>query len=372
MRTLYKRTSSGKVQEWKIGVRALGDGTYAIVTTHGQNGGKQQTSQDVISEGKNIGKANETSVLEQAKAEADAKYMKQKKKGYVETLADASAGYVDGEVIEGGAFPMLAQSYAKHAEKIVYPAYVQKKLDGSRAIAVIKNGKATLWTRTRKPITSMPHIIAALEHNFRGHTVTLDGELYAHAFHNNFEGLMALVRPALPVEGHEKVQYHTYDVVMPGTFGDRLHWLIQNHPNSNPIIMVNTYSVGDEEELMEKYEEFMEQGYEGLMVRNADGKYAEGKRSYDLQKVKEFVDEEFPIVGVEAGRGKMAGKAIFVCKAKNGETFKVKMEGALEGLIRYLTNPALWEGKKLTVKYQNLTKYGIPRFPVGKAVRDYE
>ena len=190
MKTLYKKTSSGKVQLWENKVKALGDGTYAIVTTHGEVNGKLQTEQDVIKAGKNIGKANETSVRDQAIAEAQAKYEKQMKKGYVESLEDAQAGKVDKTVITGGAFPMLAQSYAKHADKIAWPCYVQKKLDGCRCIAVIKNGKATLWTRTRKPINSMPHIIAALEHNFRGHTVTLDGELYAHSFHNNFEGLM--------------------------------------------------------------------------------------------------------------------------------------------------------------------------------------
>ena len=372
MSKLYKKTSSGKVQQWENYVEPQPNGSYAIVTIHGQVGGKLQTERDVITEGKNIGKANETSVREQADAEALAKYQKQKKKGYVEALGDAHAGKVDKSIIEGGAFPMLAQSYSKHAEKIVFPAYVQKKLDGSRAIAVIKKGKATLWTRSRKPITSMPHIIAALEHNFRGHTVTLDGELYAHSFHNNFEGLMALVRPQEPVEGHEKVQYHTYDVVMPGTFGDRIHWLIQNHPSSNPLIMVSTYSVGNEEEMMEKYEEFMADGYEGLMVRNADGQYVEGKRSYDLQKLKEFVDDEFAIVGVSEGRGSMAGKAIFTCKTKDGIEFDAKMKGAMADLAKYLTNKKLWTGKKLTVQYQNMTKYGKPRFPVGKAVRDYE
>jgi ATP-dependent DNA ligase len=267
---------------------------------------------------------------------------------------------------------MLAQSYAKHAEKISFPAYVQKKLDGCRCIAVIKNGKASLWTRTRKPINSMPHIVAALEHSFRGHTVTLDGELYAHSFHNNFEGLMKLVRPDAPVPGHEAVQHHCYDVIMPGTFKERLAWLVQNHPSSNPLIFVQTYTVADEDDLMLKHDDFVAEGYEGLMVRNADSKYEEGKRSYGLQKVKEFLDSEFPIVGVEEGRGKMTGKAIFVCKAKNGETFNVKMEGSMDNLAKYLTNKKLWTGKKLTVKYQNLTKYGIPRFPVGKAVRDYE
>jgi ATP-dependent DNA ligase len=367
MRTLYKRTSSGKVQQWSINVESS-----TITVTHGQQGGKMQTDTDIIKVGKNIGKANETTAAEQASLEAQAKYEKQMKKGYVTSPSDAKAGKVDKTVITGGAAPMLAQSYAKHAEKISFPAYVQKKLDGCRCIAVIKNGKASLWTRTRKPINSMPHIVAALEHSFRGHTVTLDGELYAHSFHNNFEGLMKLVRPDAPVPGHEAVQHHCYDVIMPGTFKERLAWLVQNHPSSNPLIFVQTYTVADEDDLMLKHDDFVAEGYEGLMVRNADSKYEEGKRSYGLQKVKEFLDSEFPIVGVEEGRGKMTGKAIFVCKAKNGETFNVKMEGSMDNLAKYLTNKKLWTGKKLTVKYQNLTKYGIPRFPVGKAVRDYE
>ena len=367
MKTLYKKTSSGKVQQWSIEVVGA-----TIKVTHGQQDGKMQTDTDTITEGKNIGKANETTPVQQAKAEAQAKYEKYIKKGYVETLAAAHAGEVDTSVITGGAFPMLAQSYTKHADKIAWPCYVQKKLDGCRCIAVIKKGKATLWTRTRKPINSMPHIVAALEHSFRGHTVTLDGELYAHSFHNNFEGLMKLVRPDAPVAGHEAVQYHTYDVVQDEHFSGRLNWLVQNHPSSNPLIFVTTYTVTDEDELMERYEQFMAEGYEGLIVRNAAGKYEQGKRSYNLQKVKEFLDSEFPIVGVEEGRGKMAGKAIFICTAKNGETFNVKMEGSMDNLAKYLTNKKLWTGKKLTVKYQNLTKYGIPRFPVGKAVRDYE
>ena len=365
MKTLYKKTSSGKVQQWSINVE---ESTITIV--HGEVGGKMQTDEDVIKVGKNIGKANETTAAQQAMAEGNAKYQKQMKKGYVETLSDAKAGKVDKTVIGGGSFPMLAQSYTKHAEKIVYPAYVQKKLDGSRCIAVIKNGKASLWTRTRKPITSMPHIIAALEHSFRGHTVTLDGELYAHSFHNNFEGLMKLVRPDAPVAGHEDVQYHTYDVIMPGTFKERLHWLTQNHPASSPLMFVQTYTVESEEDMMEKFEEFMAGGYEGLMIRNTSGQYEQGKRSYGLQKVKEVLDSDFPIVGVEEGRGKMAGKAIFVCKAKNGATFNVKMQGSIDGLGKYITNSKLWKDKSLVVKYQNLTKYGIPRFPIGVRVRD--
>jgi DNA ligase-1 len=48
------------------------------------------------------------------------------------------------------------------------------------------------------------------------------------------------------------------------------------------------------------------------------------------------------------------------------------MSGSTERLKEYFENPKLWRGKILTVQYQALTSYGIPRFPVGKAIRDYE
>lgn len=108
------------------------------------------------------------------------------------------------------------------------------------------------------------------------------------------------------------------------------------------------------------------------MARN-NAPYEEGKRSYHLQKLKEFEDAEFDIIGVEQGVGKMAGLAIFVCKTDKGSEFRCKMEGSLEGLRKFLVDESLWRGKRLTVKFQGLTsKTGVPRFPVGKSVRDYE
>ena len=101
------------------------------------------------------------------------------------------------------------------------------------------------------------------------------------------------------------------------------------------------------------------------MARNANGLYA-GKRSYDLQKIKEFQDDEFAIVDCVEGRGGYAGCGIFVCKARNGELFNVKMRGPKERLAEFLTKPATWKGKILTVKYQYVSAYGIPIFPVGE------
>lgn len=122
---------------------------------------------------------------------------------------------------------------------------------------------------------------------------------------------------------------------------------------------------------MEAFEAFRAQGYEGAMVRNLDAPY-EGKRSYGLQKVKEFDSAEFRIVGCCEGRGKLQGHvAAFQCVTPAGAPFEAKMEGELGRLKAYFEDHALWRGKLLEVKFQGYTtKNRVPRFPVGLRFRD--
>jgi len=360
---LYSKNEDGSINIWSIMVN-----NNTIITQFGRVGGAIQTTSDTIKEGKNEGKANATTPFEQAVKEAKSKWTKKKKSGYVETKAAAGAGQVDA-VIEGGIEPMLAHKFRDHAHKISYPAYVQPKLDGIRCTAILKNGKCTLWSRTRKPITGVPHIAIHIERAFAGKDdVVLDGELYNHTMKAEFEKIVSYVRQAKPAAGHEVVQYHIYDTIRRGTFQERTEWLKENLPVNNSLVRVETGMVGDEEALMEMFNYFRTDGYEGCMVRNAKGLY-KNARSYDLQKVKEMQEEDYPIVGVEEGRGRMAGMAIFVCKTESGKMFSVKMEGELDNLRQYLTNHSLWKGKFLSVRFQNLTADGIPRFPVGKCVR---
>lgn len=367
--TLYKKTSTGAIQEWTISVTA-----NIIYTKFGQVNGKIQHTEDVIHEGKNIGKKNETTASQQALLEAKAKWTKQKKKGYVENIKDAEAGEVDS-IIQGGVAPMLAQSFAKHGDKITYPAYIQPKLDGVRCIAIIKDGTCTLWTRTRKPITSVPHIIEELEERFGEEDIILDGELYNHSFKDNFEHIIHLVRQETPDPNHKLVEYHVYDMVHPEyTFSERANTLEELFGEEiGYVLLVQTEFVFKEEDTQEYFKDFQYDGYEGAMLRNANGLYV-NKRSYDLQKVKEFEDAEFDILDVEEGRGKLQGHVgSFICTTAKGNTFNVKLEGNLNYLKECFNKPSLWKGKKLTVRYQGLSgKNKVPRFPVGVAIRDYE
>lgn len=365
--TLYKKTSTGAIQFWKVKVFGYSD--HAVIeTVYGQFGGAEQQTEDVIRSGKNIGKANETTPVQQASYEANSKWESKLKKGYVEKLEDAEAGKTD-KIIEGGVLPMLAHKYSEHSHKIKFPALVQPKLDGIRCIAILKDGKCTLWSRTRKPITSVPHIVEALEGK---QDMILDGELFSEKYRQNFEHIVHLVRQEVPTTGYEEVEYHIYDAIQAGTNEQRQQWLTFEGLNKLPLVLVATSDAYSSDEVNMLLEHYLLLGYEGCMIRNKAGLYV-NKRSHDLLKYKSDSDSEFEIVGIEEGRGKLSGHVgAFVCKTSDGQEFKAKMAGDTSRLKDYFENHSLWKDKKLTVKYQSLTGYGIPRFPVGKVIRDYE
>lgn len=363
---LYKKTSTGKIQTWEVWV----DGA-TMCSESGQLDGKKIFSSDTIKEGKNLGRTNATTVQEQAIAEAGARWTAKKKKGYVEKINDAHEDKVD-EIIEGGVNPMLAQSYAKHGDKIPFPCATQPKLDGIRSPAVT----GALWTRTRKAILSVPHIVREL-FALKLNKDSLDGELYNHLFKNDFEKITHIVNQKKePDPNHELVQYHVYDIPVNLPFSKRielLNDLKKRLPKNSPIKVVETIIVNDEVELIAAYEKFKAEGYEGAMVRDLNTVY-ENKRSYSLQKMKEFEDAEFEIVDVEEGRGKLQGHVgAFVCMTADETRFKVKMAGDTAKLREYWIHQKQYMGEFLTVKFQGLTgKNGVPRFPVGLRIRNYE
>jgi DNA ligase-1 len=188
----------------------------------------------------------------------------------------------------------------------------------------------------------------------------------------DFEKIVSLVRQEEPAEGHEIVQYHVYDLVSDGVFAERMQDIdtIFGAFDFFSIKKVPTEPINSENDIMVYFNRFVQEGYEGSMLRNAHSNYV-NKRSYDLQKVKEFDDGEFEIVGAEEGNGKLQGHVgAFVCRDAEGRQFKAKMSGDTAKLAEYFRNPQSYLGKRLTVQFQGLTIYGIPRFPVGIRIRD--
>lgn len=367
--TLYKKNSNGSIQQWTIAV----DGA-TILTTYGQVGGALQTTPDTLKEGKNAGKANATTAEEQAVKEAEAKHLKQKKKGYVETPEAAQAGEED-DVIEGGYKPMLAEVWGDHSHKIDFSRglAVQPKLNGHRCGATNGEGKVELWSRTRKRITSMPHLVEELERLYEAVGDPLwkpDGELYRHGM--TFQQLTRLIRHKDPQPGHEVVEYHLYDLVSPEGFRERNAKLqeILGKVRLAKIVYVPTFFVSDPAEVMALFAKFRADLYEGLMARLL-GRGYEHKRTDHLLKLKEFKDGEFRAKRIEESRGRYAGTAKrVVCEMADGREFTATMSGDIEHVRDLYDHPEKILGKMINVQFFELTDDGIPLWPVGNHVME--
>jgi DNA ligase 1 len=378
--TLYKKSSQGKIEIWNISVKETEENFGEIITRYGEMGGKLQVTSDVVKKGKNIGRANETTALQQAQSEAKSKYEKKLKDGYIADLEKAKAGIVDS-IIQGGLKPMLAHIFLDHAHKMPYPCYGQPKLDGTRMIAIKRGDDVSLWTRTQKRITSLPHIEKAIREQVKIENAKIDGEAYNHDYSKSFEKIISSVRKEDTSEEALKIQFHIYDLAENDqTFEERHATILQDIEESEHIKIVETTYITSRDIADKTMQEYLQKEYEGLMLRNPDSLY-ENKRSYGLLKYKEFESSEFVIVGATEGRGKLQGKlGAFWCTTteydpkriyspSDEDVFEATPACTEEQKEEYWENFKSYKGQHLEVKYQNLTAYGIPRFPVGMRIR---
>jgi len=377
---LYKLDSKGKVRTWSI---ATSGNTYTQV--HGILNGKLQSTTTVVPAGKNIGKANETTAEEQCQLEADALWKKKRDR----------SGYTEEIPTDKPLRPMLAKPYSDKVDFEGQNWVIQPKLDGVRCLAKFdEEGKVTLWTRTGKQIKSVPHIAKDLEELGQPYPGAIyDGELYNHELKDDFQELLSCIKRDKVVEKSKIVQYHIYDLVDEDKTFDTRNIKLKAHmlqlPSSTSLVPVSTTApVLRASDLKTEAACWVDKGYEGIMLRDLTSKYKINGRSSGLLKFKDFMDEEFKIVGASEDKGKMAGQCTFDCAVMKDYTyagpkdpnnvgvFSVKMKGT------DAQRKQQWEdfkagnmlGKMMTVRFFAYTTSEIPmpRFPVGVAVRDYE
>ena len=274
--------------------------------------------------------------------------------------------------------PMLAHKVNDQKIDFNEPVFIQPKLDGVRCIFT-KNGA---YSRTGKKFHNLRHIELRLAGFFNlNPDVILDGELYNHDLRDDFEQIISLVRKQKPTDedrlnAQHLIQYHIYDYIVPFIgYEARLKWLLSNKDLwSNVVLPVETHRVNKYEEAANMhYDGFLKQGYEGSILR-LNGAY-EQKRSYNLQKFKDFSDDEATIVGYEAGKGKRTGTlgkffmmddhgVEFGCPPGKGFNY-TKLANILDNIHDYI-------GKRATFTYFERTKAGNYRHPQFKCIRDYE
>ncbi|BAU79995.1 ATP-dependent DNA ligase [Tokyovirus A1] len=415
---LYCETKTGKTMQWRV----WSEGEN-IIKEFGYVGGKLRTV-ETKAKPKNVGRSNSTTSEEQAVKERDCSWIKQLDKGYAVDKDDEEAVAFASKILEakedaGGNnhnvmasskkeekntakksqtkeifLPMLAEKYndimnpkkKSRAKKFQFRegSVAQPKLDGVRCIARIVEGNVELLSRKGKQIVHLQHIREGIAELLKGReNMVLDGELYFHGEemgeNERFELITGAARSVRkePHEREDRLEYWIFDIVdTEKTWLEREKELDSLLSGDLPecIVPVLTEPVHSHEEMLQLHEEWVERGFEGTILRDAELMYTPKKRSRLLLKYKDFEDAEYEIVGVSKSEGGTEdGAAIFVLETESGDTFTCRPTGTIEWRREMYKKKKGLIGKMVTVKFQGRNEEtGVPRFPRAVAVRDYE
>ena len=194
---------------------------------------------------------------------------------------------------------MLAGKIGVGQEKnLVYPFFATPKIDGFRMY--VRDGIA--WSRSNKPIPN-EHVQSLIK-SCQGSLEGFDGELVVGDandpdVYNKTTG--ALRRSS----GEPDVHFWVFDRCdLPNaTYTERYNKLKLACDPDHPFVHVLEHRLVSTAEDLNLYEERMlEQGYEGLILRNPDALYKQGRstlKESGMLKLKRFLDAEAEIIGYE-------------------------------------------------------------------------
>lgn len=408
---LYKRAKTGKIVCYQLVVKETSVDTSLILKTTGQLGTLSPIQHsEIVAKGKQ-GRTH----YEQAINQAQSDYKKKLDEGYkalfdlniVEFTPRKGLYNINGgtelynltEALNrtlslrntdylGQVKPMLAHPIEKIknvADR--FPAICEPKLDGARCLIIIdfdKKISVKFLSRNGK-YYSLDHIRDELEHIFLDGSgiplslpniefpIILDGEVYSEEL--TFQEIISAIKK--PSALTRKLSINIYDIVIEDEeVSDRkfyLQKLFEWYPFECLRLLPWRVAL-DLEQAYEYHDEFVQQGYEGAMVRLKEGLYESGARSRNLLKVKKFDENEFIVKRLTYGQ-RGVEDLIAICELQTGE-FGAKIQGskaqkiALEKEFHDIINKR--KPASLTVKHFGLTSDGVPRFPIGKALRTYE
>lgn len=344
-KTVYKKDTKGKLRFLTVS----SDKGY-LVQESGVVGGKS-TPKRSLCKAKNVGRANETTIEEQAVSEAESKIVNKMDTGYFDTINEA--------MTETVILPMLAKSYDKEAKKVVFPCYVQPKLDGMRCLIIVKDGKVQMISRTGKELDTLPHIKKAVEDSGLVNII-MDGELYMHG--ESFQKNISLIKKYRKGET-EKILFRWYDIIQDISFEERMYSIQSMARGIDYMGEVETCQVYNVNHIKELHGRFLEEGYEGTMVRWGDEGYKIGGRSSNLLKYKDFLDEAYTVVDVMPS-DKNPEQGVVVCDLGDGRTFGCGMKFSHAEREEILVNKEDYIGQTAEIRFFEYTDSGLPRFPV--------
>ncbi len=387
--TLYSKNKSGKILEWRAESDLTVDPDTGWITLnlyYGQQGGKIQHKVRYTKSGKNIGKANATTIEQQAELDLGYLYRAQlEDKGYFLSIDEYAVRKT----------AMLAHKYKDKAHKLKLEEdkntfnskyFVQPKLNGIRCTATkVSEDTIEFLSRSNTVFTCFEHLEKQLLPLLEVGDM-VDGELFNPEM--PLEHIASLVNSqsdryvidedfGITLWNITDLQYFIYDGVEKDKesdsaetrqeYLDRLFGRYDVLINPHLVRVVNV-DVKTIEEVRTLFSQWIAEGFEGLMLRDATSPYEYDTRSSGLLKYKEMYDEEFKIVDIVENENE-PGQPKFIVEVNPDQFCEVCINGAKTSTTQYLTNRIDYLGKYLTVQYQAKTIKGNLSFPRGLMIR---
>lgn len=378
---LYLKDSKGNTRFWEIFLlEGKGGKCWEIHHRYGVIGGKvtEPIPREVCG----------TDGYKKAFTKMNAEIKKKRLLGFQESVKKS--------VVRGSVFgPMGAHKLDDFAHKLRFPVMVQRKYDGYRCMArIAADGEVTLLSKNMKPFAHLNHIRDQLKEILRGgesQEIYLDGELYSHGLKLNEIARLIMKRRELTPEEEEAshaISFHVFDMIDPQypgvTFSDRFGrlkeifrgWAKTFNTKHSTVQVVPGEMAKDLDEVYRLNDQYLMEGYEGVIVRNMDGLYQYKKKSYDVLRTKEFKHGEFEIVGGKIGMGSYRSTVIWELKCKRSELgggshksfYAIQMGSAEERAQicgEFKKSPGKFVGKMVRVKYLMIDDYGcVLRNPI--------
>ena len=395
MHQFISRDSKGKIRvvtmktEWSDEHHA-----FAIYRTTYQYEGKQ-TEQPTIYVGS--GKASRT-VREQLELEYKANMKKYLDKGYkllekhIDNYSEQELQEIIGDV-RTGQDGIPKPQLAKQADKITNLKIFDKKYWGSRKIDGLRcliylgdddklhtsSRGATNYDSAMCEILTHPMLIKLFKDN---PGLIMDGECYKHGY--SLQQLNSIARTQKTAIDYSILQFYWYDIVDVNSTTteriDKINKLAKDlNLDFNPerqfkegelrIQLVPHVEVSGWNNIESLHNQYVSEGWEGLVIRLQSSTYGPNKRTNDWIKVKMYKDDCFKVIGIEGGlRG--SEDMVFILTTDDGKTFKAKPFGDREQKQEYWDNfEEKYKGQIGECKFFYYSDEGVPLQPSFKAFR---
>ena len=400
-KTLVSKDSKGKIRVVEISYEG-NEATriYTIYRYTGQFEGKMTKQPEIIVD---RGKATRN-IHEQVELQFNALVKGYKDKGYIE-LENEIDNYSSEELYKlfgdapagtnGVVKPMLAKQADKVTKTNIFDKkwIASRKIDGLRCIIYLgDDGKlhtssrgATNYDSAMFEILTHPALIKLFKNN---EGLMLDGECYHHGY--TLQQINSIARTQKVAKDLEILQFYWYDIVDLNNpfktrlakmkslaselkeYGSEISWEPDRifKENELRIQFVPQVEVSGWDNMMKLHNEYVSEGWEGLVIRDPERPYKPNGRTNDMIKIKVYKDDCFKVVGKEAGlRG--SEDMVFIMQMSDGRTFKAKPFGDREQKQEYWINfEEKYNGHIGECKFFYYSDDGIPLQPAFKAFRD--